>query len=312
MPTAKTTNTTNHRAAQFAPPPHPPWVADWWRQFDALPLAPYFKANVRYHLNTVLCQANANRSRRLMEFFKSVDWLPLADIKPNPLDQLPAETARHIRHDLETYLAEKAQKKARQKNQQQDYKLRVIHYFKDRLSREDKQLLERLRDYELDLTGQDANWQHYFRLTSFKQIDAFGAMSTSDRMQRIAAFKFDVQTRCYHEKKLQTGQYWGFYNDGLGFDPANLDETLNNWHQNHKRQHQTDPADQPNDSAMKPTGDDRQAALEILSLPANPDPKTVRARFRELALALHPDRPGGSSEKMKAVLWAYKTLSPSR
>jgi curved DNA-binding protein CbpA len=36
--------------------------------------------------------------------------------------------------------------------------------------------------------------------------------------------------------------------------------------------------------------------------------KEVRQQFRQLAMCYHPDRPGGSSEKMKQILTAYDVI----
>jgi len=53
--------------------------------------------------------------------------------------------------------------------------------------------------------------------------------------------------------------------------------------------------------------DDQVKALSLFDLPANTDSKTVKQRYRSLAMSHHPDR-GGDSEYFKQINWAFGVL----
>lgn len=53
--------------------------------------------------------------------------------------------------------------------------------------------------------------------------------------------------------------------------------------------------------------DDKTKALAILDLPANTDLKTLKQRYRALAMEHHPDR-GGEAEQFQQINWAFGVL----
>ena len=169
----------------------------------------------------------------------------------------------------------------------------------------DKALLESLRDYELDLTGRDVNWRHYFTLDSFKKIDTFIKASHEERQALFAQFRKDVDTykknydKIHHAQACQdAGQPFTFddWCDLMGDEIPNVKGS--------KKQ-----SDQSRSSyASRPPESSIQRAFKTLEVTFNAPPDTVKKQFRRLPLSHPTDMPNGSEEKMKALVGAYHEL----
>ena len=55
----------------------------------------------------------------------------------------------------------------------------------------------------------------------------------------------------------------------------------------------------------------QRAALAAMGFDSMPDPKTLKARYKELALKYHPDHPNGNEKNMQAINQAYDILKQS-
>lgn len=236
--------------------------------------------------------ASAHKIQRFSEFLKALDWLPLSEISPNPLTAMPASLSSALRTAIKAYLAQKEESKAASRTKRQAYQQKITDYFKAQVSPQDKRLLEALRDYELEKTGQDRNWQHYFRFTSLKQIDAFCQGSQQERLDRIQAFKSDIDLFLANRQRLEDGTYGAFY---WGFDDLlRLDEDIN-----------LSALAKPRTLDIPP---EVQNAMAILAVTPQTGFETVRSQFRQAVHRHHPDRPGGNTERMRQAIAAYEVL----
>ena len=267
-----------------------------------LPVFGFLSSQSREALEQYLTAGNASyREKVLLEFFKSVDWLTLDElyaVQNNPVRRLSLQEQVAVYRDIKTYLSFKARQKTDSAKKRQSHKMRVIEYFRKHVPRKDKELLERLRDYELDLTGRDKNWQHYFTLQSFKRIDQFIAMSTVERQQLIRQFKQDVLQYRQNLDKLRYEQERLHQRHQDPF--SEWAETADNdriFSQQSSRQ-------TPKRHATSPVMRD----FATLGLPDTATLLEAKKQFRQLALKHHPDVPGGSSEKMKQLVSSYERV----
>lgn len=239
----------------------------------------------------------------MLDFLRSIDWLSLEELqglKTNPLKKLPPSEQRLIYRDLNAYLANKTKERQERSAQRKSHLLRVYEYFRQRVPRQDKLLLERLRDYELEQTGRDTNWQHYFTMRTFRKIDAFIAMSPEERQALIARFKADVAT---YKKNAQK---WGMETQASEwydvFDMS-LDELFGSaQRQRFQQRQQTRP---PAEVKYSPQ---IRKDLALLGLSSSATLPEVKKQFRQLTLTHHPDVPGGCANRMKAIIAAYDRL----
>lgn len=278
---------------------------DWLLELSAMPVAPYLSDNAWNILRAYVDGGpTAQRGHRLVEFFKALDWLPYDDIAPNPLQQLSSTEQTVIRSHIDAYFRAKASKREVARTQREDYRLRVFAHFRAHVSAEDKRMLEDLRDYELERTGEDVNWRHYFWFSSFKQIDDFIAQDAGERRELIVRFKTDVEQRCKNAQRIREGTYANHYwGETI---PDSTWESLEAWLQEKKTQPRN-----PSQKAAAPNvfiSPEIRQACRVMALPPTATEAEIRQRFRELALQHHPDRPGGDGEKMKLVLAAYEQL----
>lgn len=259
----------------------------------SVPVTDYFSPSLREALADYLQQgALTHKTQRLVEFLKALDWLPLAEICPNPLASMPRVMAKGIEAAIGVYYAEKEDKKAVARQKRAIYQQKITDFFKTHVTGQDKRLLEALRDYELEKTGADRNWQHYFWFTSFKQIEAFCADDEPARLTRIAQFKADVDLFVQNRQRLEEGTYGAFY---WGFDDlVTLDETLDL------------------STVVSPTPRhipaQVQRAMSTLQVSPGCAFTEVRSQFREAVHRHHPDRSGGDSDTMRAAIQAYEVL----
>ncbi len=244
------------------------------------------------------------RGNRVVEFFKALDWLPYEEISPNPLENMAPRQQSRIRRDILRYFEHKANQRDKRREARENHKQRLIEYYRLNVSPEDKRLLERLRDYELELIGEDINWRHYFWFNSFRKVRNFISLTPLQKATLIRQFMADVHLRKRNEERIRQGTYSQFYwGDGLGDQPETFDEWLNrNQHQEFHFHRRKRPA------APEAPGHPLEAAYHHLELSPGASLSEVRQQFRKLTLQYHPDMPGGSSEAMKRILSAYQVL----
>lgn len=287
----------------------------WQTQLASLPVGRFLSETTWELLGKYVKTGHqAQRSYRLLEFFKTIDWLPLDEIEPNPIEQLDKEARQQIYREIRAYFSDKQSKRQARKSQRENYRLRVFEYFRTQVSQADKELLEHLRDYELERIGMDVNWRHYFWFTTFRQIDAFINKSPEERRQLIARFMQDVELHYKNAQRLREGTYAQYY-WGDGFESAGetFDEWANRqaWQNPHHRQensHQSNRRYYYRPGVAQTASSTLQQAFACLQLSPLATLSEVRKQFRQLTLQHHPDMPGGSEEKMKALLDAYNLV----
>lgn len=262
-------------------------------QHHRMPVFDHLSSATRHALSSYLDAKNpAFRSRKLLEFFKSVDWLSPVEIQNTNqrlLNSLPPTDRRRLLSEIGSYHRTKEQQRHQNRNRQRDYKARVFSHFRNTVPAEDKILLESLRDYELDRTGNDRNWRHYFTMDSLKKIDAFVAQNAAERRRIVDAFYKDVDTYC---KNAQRRRVWGIPEEETVF-------TFDDW------------CDWFGDEVVVPramAATRTQSAYDVLELSPGCGKSALRQQFKKLTLRHHPDMPGGNTEKMKAILEAYALL----
>ncbi len=290
----------------------------WIASLKALAVSQHFSQATWYAIRCYLeSGAISQRGHRLVEFFKTLDWLPLSEIDKKPLKQFSPRDIKRLEQEIQAYLIEKASKRQTDREKRESYRLRVFEYFRAHVSTADKQLLERLRDFELERIGQDVNWRHYFWFTSFKQIDAFVSQSPTQRMNMIAQFKQDVLQHEKNAERLRNGTYGEYY---WGHEGASAPETFEEW-LNRQAQAESNPHRQGQSwqshgqrqtTATRPlTGLER--AYQLLKVSPKATVAEIRQQFRQLVRQYHPDVPGGDAERMKEILAAYdKVMAVSR
>jgi hypothetical protein len=251
-------------------------------------------------LQTYLATGNrAYKEKKLSDFFKTLDWLTWEELDWTPLSKLSLAGQQLIQQDIKAFYQHKANQQQAAQAQRQNYQARVMAYYREHLSPADKSLLESLRDFELDQTGRDVNWQHHFALKSFKRIDAFAEASHTQRVGWIAAFQEDVLTYIRNRQKWETLAAAQAQPHSFNFDD------WCEWFEDDATQTQNKaPKQQP------PKEEEAHAkARKLLGLDHNQtDTNSLKRAFRQKTLAVHPDMPGGSTTAMREVLQAYETL----
>jgi hypothetical protein len=285
-----------------------------WLAVHRLPVLACLRPLTQQALALHTLQGNtAHRQKQVLEFFKTVDWLPLTSLDFRSFKTLTPQALQALKQDLNAYYQKKQNQKQETQDKQQAYKQRVDAYFREQVSASDKALLESLRDYELELTGRDVNWQHHFRLKSFKRVDAFVAGTHELRLNWIHAFRQDVLTYKRNlEAMTQAGQYPYTTAPVLDFDSwcdQQGGETT-------PQQGQASGSGTAASSAYRRAADASRPAwpsgvllaFSELELSANTSWEGVKKRFRQLTLKHHPDLPHGCEQTMKRLLSAYQLL----
>jgi hypothetical protein len=272
---------------------------------NALPVFNHLSSDSKRQLELYLAEGNtAFRQKKLLEFFKTVDWVSEEEIQADRLLQkLPPSLRRQLNREIADYLASKATTRAESAQKREEYRLRIFEYFRIKLPAADKSLLESLRDYELDLTGRDVNWRHYFTLDSFKKIDAFLQALPDERQALFAKFKQDVDTykknydKVHHAQAQNRGEPVFTFDDWcelMGDEIPRSQHSKANAH-THRQQ-----SIRPDNAVVQ--------AYKTLQVALDASPDTVKRQFRKLTLEHHPDLPTGSEEKMKTIVTAYHAL----
>ncbi|WP_373532590.1 J domain-containing protein [Vampirovibrio sp.] len=269
-----------------------------------LPVFAYLSTDTKRQLESYLQTGNSDfRHKKLLEFFKSIDWLDAAGLAHDRLLQkLSASLQRQLFREIDDYRREKMSNRVESAEKREQYKLRVFEYFRAKIPASDKTLLENLRDYELDLTGRDVNWRHYFTLDSFKKIDAFIQATHEERLAWFSKFRQDVETYKKNYDKIYNANYTAEAERGFTFDDwcDMMGDEAPGVKQSRQKQ-----AGKPH--ASKP-GTLVEQAYQTLEMPVGASPEQVKKQFRQMTLRHHPDLPSGSEEKMKALVGAYQQL----
>ncbi len=281
-------------------------VSDFSDTFDfftrhRLPVFEFLSTDSKRQLGAYLADGNREfRHKKLLEFFKTVDWLgPEESYDDRPLQKLPSALQRQLQREIEDYRQEKALTRVESAEKREQYRLRVFEYFRIKMPANDKILLESLRDYELDLTGRDVNWRHYFTLDSFRKIDAFIQAGSAERQDLFARFKKDVDTYKRNYDKIHQAQAAAHADHGFTFDDwcDLMGDEAPRQQQSRKKTH-----------ASVPAGNPVYRAYQTLQLPWGVSLEEVKKQFRRLTLTHHPDLAGGNEEKMKTIVGAYQEI----
>jgi hypothetical protein len=282
---------------------------------NALPVYGHLSADSKHQLEAYLLAGNtAFREKRLLEFFKTVDWVTPGDVSSQRLlHKLPPMLQRQLKREIQDYHNQKASSRAENSGKREDYRLRIFEYFRVKVPPADKALLERLRDYELDLTGRDVNWRHYFTLDSFKKIDAFIRASGEERQAWFAQFRKDVDTYKKNYDKIHHAQYQQTSHSDFTFDDwcDMMGEEAPRKGQSGSKSgagSSSQGTGAAGNSAKSGADHGVLRAHATLQVPLGASPETVKKQFRKLTLSYHPDLPSGSEEKMKAIIGAYEEI----
>lgn len=281
---------------------------------NPLPVYAHLSADSKHQLEAYLLAGNtAFREKRLLEFFKTIDWAVSGDAGADRLLQkLPPALQRQLKREIQDYQNQKVTNRAESAEKRQQYRLRIYEYFRVKVPPADKALLESLRDYELDLTGRDVNWRHYFTLDSFKQIDAFIRASGEERQAWFSQFRKDVDTYKKNYDKIHNAQYQQACSHEFTFD-----DWCEMMGEEAPRTGQKPGAGNSSNNGAGSTGKSYGSnvsgnavfqAHNTLQVPLGASQDVVKKQFRKLTLSYHPDLPSGSEEKMKAIISAYEEL----
>lgn len=275
---------------------------------NPLPVFDFLSTDSKRQLDAYLLDGNtAFRQKRLLEFFKTVDWMAADEpCDDRMLHKLSPPLRRQVVREIEDYRMQKAVQRVENAEKREEYRLRVFEYFRIKMPSADKALLESLRDYELDLTGRDVNWRHHFTLDSFKKIDAFIEAAPAERQELFARFKKDVDTYKKNYDKIHQAQYAQHREHSFTFD---------------------DWCDMMGDASPKPGAGRKTSGGHTTTVSANPvlkayqtlgvtlgaAPDAVKKQYRRLTLQHHPDLASGpdkarAEEKMKAIVAAYHEI----
>lgn len=272
----------------------------------SLPVFAHLSADSKRQLEDYLLSGNtAFRQKRLLEFFKTLDWLaPGESCDDRILQKLSHSLRRQLSREIEDYRNQKAQNRMENAEKREQYKLRIFEYFRIKVPSADKALLESLRDYELNLTGRDVNWRHYFTLDSFKKIDAFIRASAEERQAWFAQFRRDVDTYKKNYDKIHRAQY-----EQAGGHTFNFDDWCDMMGDEIPRSgNRSGQSGTGSRQASAQPGNSIYQAYQTLQVQMGASQETVKKQFRKLTLSYHPDLPNGSEEKMKAIIGAYEEI----
>lgn len=275
-----------------------------------LPVFEYLSSDSKRQLEAYVSDGNrAFRQKRLLEFFKLLDWDSSQDsLQERLLQKLEPDLRRQLNREIQDYYARKAAARADNAEKREQYKLRIIDYFRSRIPAADKILLESLRDYELDLTGRDVNWRHYFTLDSFKKIDAFVQASASERQALFEHFKKDVETYKKNYEKIHQAQAARACDHVFSFDDWCELMGEEAPQRNQKGASGSSRSNRQHGAAQAVMNNPVIQAFQTLQVTAGTAPDAVKKQFRKLTLQYHPDLPNGSEEKMKDLVGAYQEL----
>lgn len=277
-----------------------------------LPVYAHISADSKRQLEEYILSGNTSfREKRLLEFFKTVDWVAPGEVgEERVLQKLPPGLQRQLKREIQDYHNQKANNRVENAEKREQYRLRIFEYFRVKVPSADKALLESLRDYELDLTGRDVNWRHYFTLDSFKKIDAFIRASGEERQAWFAQFRKDVDTYKKNYDKIHHAQYQQACNPEFTFD-----DWCEMMGEEAPRAGQKAGEGSSSKSSARQAGapgwGSDNAILQAhttLQVPFGASQEAVKKQFRKLTLSYHPDLSSGSEEKMKAIIGAYEEL----
>jgi DnaJ domain len=250
----------------------------------------------------------AHREKTLFTLLSLVDWMPLSELPIDTLRGWTPQAKRRLLSDLKGFYTEKQNAREEQTEKNKEYRDRVDAHYRNTLTMADKQLLESLRDFELETCGRDVNWQHYFRFKSFKRIDAFAKASHAERLKMFQAFQVDVLAYKQNKElwRESGGNLWGppppmdfdTWCDNSGCDNSGCD---NSGFDNTQGSSQAKPTH--NNATISTT-----EALHTLGLTASFSESQLKQAFRQKTLKCHPDMPEGSETKMRSLLEAYDLL----
>ncbi len=281
-----------------------------------MPVYAHLSADSKRQLEVYLLSGNtAFREKRLLEFFKTIDWVAPTQLSADRvLQKLAPALQRQLRREIQDYHNHKASHRVENAEKRGQYKLRIIEYFRQKVPSADKALLESLRDYELNLTGRDVNWRHYFTLDSFKKIDAFIRASGEERQAWFTQFRKDVETYKKNYDKIHHAQAHAAHCHEFTFDDwcDLMGEENPRAHDGHgwgagQRQQQHTSSGSKTPRTHSPDHAVLQA-YQTLQVPYGASQETVKKQYRQLTLRYHPDLPTGSEEQMKAIIGAYAEL----
>jgi len=277
---------------------------------NPLPVYAHLSDDSKRQLEAYLLSGNtAFRQKRLLEFFKTIDWVAPGEMQEERLLQkLQPSLQRQLKREIQDYQSRKAENRMESAEKRQQYRLRVFEYFRVKVPPADKALLESLRDYELDLTGRDVNWRHYFTLDSFKQIDAFIRASSEERQAWIAQFRKDVDTYKKNYDKIHNPQYQQACNSEFTFD--DWCDMMGDEAPGARQQSRAGGSSSGSRSTGSQAGVQNVVlqAHQTLQVAFGASEAEVKKQFRKLTLSHHPDVPSGSEEKMKAIIGAYEEI----
>lgn len=270
-----------------------------------LPVFAFLSEGSKRQLQAYLQEGNTEfRQKKLLEFFKAIDWLDAAGMNDDRfLQKLSPTLRRQLNREIGDYRREKMSNKADNAEKREQYKLRVFEYFRVKMPPADKVLLESLRDFELDLTGRDVNWRHYFTLDSFKKIDAFIQAEHEERQALFAKFRKDVETYKKNYDKIYNANYTAEAERGFTFD-----DWCDMMGEEAPRSSQSKQKQSQGKSYASSPGSIVLAAYQTLEVDFGTPPDRVKKQYRQLTLKHHPDLPNGSEEKMKAIVGAYQEI----
>lgn len=268
---------------------------------NTLPVFDFLSSDSKRQLENWFTSGNtAFRQKKLLEFFRTIDWISPEDAcDDRPLQKLAPGLRSQLNREIEDYRMSRAVKRVENAEKREQYRLRIFEYYRIKMPSADKALLESLRDYELDLTGRDVNWRHYFTLDSFKKIDAFIQAGPAERQELFARFRKDVETYKRNYDKIHHAQYSQGCDHGFTFD--DWCDLMGDEIPRSGKQSKQQP---PTATVTNPV----YQAYQSLGLKWGEPAEAVKKQFRKLTLSHHPDLAGGSEEKMKTIVAAYQEI----
>lgn len=265
-----------------------------------IPALKFASNRVKKILKNYCTQGNSKiRKNKIIEFYKCLDWIPFEEMDFSILNKFKKEEEKILLKEIKMYLNQKDDKRKRASEWRDEYKTRVINYYKEKVPKQIKLQLEGLRDFELNLVGHDRNWQYYFRLKSFKSIDEFLNHSTAERENIYNNFKLDVHSFKKNRERNLAWKEESHKSSNTAWDDDLISSI--NW-EYHKKQ--------PNNNDKQLLNKDltRIQDYSILGLANNSRLDEVKKSYRNLAKIHHPDKPGGNTEKMKAINASYQRI----
>jgi hypothetical protein len=245
------------------------------------------------------------RHKKLAELIKALDWMSLPELRQTPLGtllkQLNTASKGAFSADLQAFAQQQQATKLQQADKRKAYQLKIIHHYRNTLNASDKALLEALRDYELDRTSHDLNWQHYFKLNSLKKIDAFATATLAQRTLWITQFKQDVASYTQNANRWKQDS---LESDAYLFDFDAWCDTQDETTANKTGQQQQ--SSQPPKPAN--TLDALTDAWQQMEMPPSTNLASVKRQFRALTMRYHPDVTDNNGDHMRRIIVAYDRI----